>query len=233
MSRYTIIKRGAELQEKEARKELYPNINVGHTKGQLLFMAFCYLPDGCKILFGDHDKINEYVEKHYDTCCHAIVKHYSNHISHRVKILKAASFSILGRDSGRYSLRQGTKSFLSVRLRSTWFNSKTPHLDMPNNNHRYWVLLDMGTISDRYNKKESRYPRVMGYWRKVPKIYLRQFKDGGQGQVTVPEIVPEKTYEPIRTPSFRGRDSSDIVDIDKLSDSAIRFLNNFGKEKSR
>jgi hypothetical protein len=213
-SRYAIIKRGSKP-EKTVGKEVYPKIDVGHVKGNIVSMAFCYLPDGCKVLFGDNEKIEEYIKKTYNTCCHAMVKNFSSRLTLR-QIAHPPSFSILGKNSIRYYLRQGTKQFLSKKLGR--HRSKFPNLDMPDNNHRYWVLLDVGDIADRCNDKPG-YPRVLGYWRRVPKVYLRQFKD-------VDKVMPkEMPLQSVKTSSFHGRDASDIPNV--LSDSAIRFLNKF------
>ena len=177
MNRYAIIKNNAKTHPtalpEEERKEKYPQINVGHTKGELFFVAFCYLPHGSKMIIGDYSKIVKYVETNYTACCHAMIKPYTKKWSSRNKNDDNLNtrFIVLGRDRNKYKLLRGTKKYIS----KVWFSDRQVDLEMPTDNHRYWILTNNFKNSYPGYPQHLQEPKVLGYWRKLPKVHLRQF----------------------------------------------------------
>ena len=152
----------------QSKSKSYPEIKLEKKRGEVYYVAFCYLPEGIKVLKGSYSTIGDYVKKNYSVC-HAMLTAFVN------KEKGQTLFEILGDKKEEYELLRISKLYIK---RKSFIRPWLPEIikDLPDN-HKRFVLLkkEPQNLVSTITGEAQRY-KILGTWRKLPKCYLKQFQ---------------------------------------------------------
>jgi hypothetical protein len=154
-------------------KKLLPEINVGHTRGQVFCTAHVFTPKGTIFLVGSWDLITEHLKN--EPTCHGVVGRYSKHWQQGDKKRVDSHIDLFGRRSGFkgeiYLIRLSAKE---ADHHHTIFKQLVTQRLISKRMRYYLVSRDFSecTIENRVPKD-----MIIGHWRSMPSCYLRELAE--------------------------------------------------------